>query len=112
MKENIMTKQASSSLPLHALYTKSMTIRYVHCTNARSIKMDVIYKKKMIILLLPVSNDMGRMEHVLVYRIVNIFENCETVILNPHRRSADFDSPKTINRLHRSVSGIVGTIQI
>lgn len=89
-----------------------MTIRYVHCTNARSIKMDVIYKKKIIILLLPVSNDMGRMEHVSVYRIVNIFEKCETVILNPHRRSADFDSPKTIHRLHRSVSGIVGTIQI
>lgn len=107
MKENIMTKQASSSLPLHALYTKSMTIRYVHCTNARSI----IYKK-IIILLLPVSNDMGRMEHVSVYRIVNIFEKCETVILNPHRRSADFDSPKTIHRLHRSVSGIVGAIQI
>lgn len=84
-----------------------MTIRYVHCTNARSI----IYKK-IIILLLPVSNDMVRMEHVSVYRIVNIFEKCETVILNPHRRSADFDSPKTIHRLHRSVSGIVGTIQI
>lgn len=104
MKENIMTKQASSSLPLHALYTKSMTIRYVHCTK-------IIYKK-IIILLLPVSNDMGRMEHVSVYRIVNIFEKCETVILNPHHRSADFDSPKTIHRLHRSVSGIVGTIQI